>query len=85
MATTPEQFHNRGRDIVTQLAKAMDDFRAYARVFEIRGGALGMDALDPEGKYGVPTEGLVVLHNDLVSFLGQNGRQQLLDKYRTDY
>ncbi len=83
--TTPAQFHNRGRDIVTALAKAMDDFRAYARVFEVRGGAVGMDALDPEGAYGVPTEGIVVLHNDLLAFLAQNERQQLLDKHRTDY
>lgn len=83
--TTPAQFHNRGRDIVTKLAQAVDDYRAYARVFEVRGGAAQMDVDDPEGLYGLPTEGLVVPHNDLVAFLGQNNRQQVLDKYRTDY
>lgn len=50
-AEEAERFHNRGRDIVTELAQAMDDFRAYARVFEIRGGALGMGE-----EYGLITE-----------------------------
>ncbi len=82
MAMTTEdaqQFHNRGRDIITKLADAADDFRAYARVFEVRGGAAGMPEL------GIETEGIVVLHNDLVAFLALNNRQQTLDLYRHDY
>ena len=83
MAFEPEEavrFHGQGRDIITRLAMAMDDFRAYSRTFEARGGKIAMG--DP---YGTPTEGMVVLHNDLVAFLAQNNRQQLLDLHRTDF
>lgn len=84
-----EQFHNRGRDIVTNLAKAMDDFRAYARVFEIRGGALEINAQSNEddAALGANTEEIVVLQNELVAFFtaNDNARQHVLDKYRTDY
>lgn len=85
MSFTPEEaerFHNRGRDIVTKLAEAIDEFHSYARVFEIRGGALGMGEA-----YGADTERFVVLRNDLNAFLGSedNYRQNLLDKFRTDY
>lgn len=75
-----EQFHNRGRDIITAFAKMVDDFMAYSNTFEARGGAAEMG--EP---YGIPTEGFVVLHNDLLTFLGQNERDILLAKYRTDY
>jgi hypothetical protein len=80
MATTPEQFHNRGRDIVTEFAKAMDDFNSYARVFEVRGGAVGLGE-----EFGEPTEAMVVLRNDLAAFFAANNRQQVLDLYRADY
>lgn len=76
------RFHNRGRDIVTEFAKAMDDFRSYARVFEIRGGKLEMGE-----EWGAPTEEIVVLHNALRDFLAANNNQwqNVLDKYREDF
>lgn len=92
MAFTPAgagQFHNRGRDIVTNLAAAMDDFRAYARVFEIRGGALAMNDASNEDdpQLGTNTEEIVVLHNELRDFFAANNNywQGVLDKYRSDY
>lgn len=92
MAFTPngaDQFHNRGRDIVTKLAAAMDDFRAYARVFEIRGGALAMNdaSVEDDPQLGANTEEIVVLHNELRDFFAadNNQRQNVLDKYRADY
>lgn len=84
MAMTAEesnQFHNRGRDIITEIAKAVDDADSYSRVFEIRGGAGGMAELGPQ------TETMVVFWNDLRAFLAGNGNQNqhILDQYRTDY
>lgn len=92
MAYTEEgasQFHNRGRDIITALAAAVDDFRAYARVFEIRGGRIAIDAAseNDDPNLGVNTEAMIVFHNDLIAFLAANNnqRQNILDKYRADY
>lgn len=76
----PEQFHNRGRDIITDFAKMVDEFKAYAATFEARGGAAALGQ-----EYGQKTEAFVVLHNDLVAFLDQNDRDRLLAEYRTDY
>lgn len=85
MAFTQQEasnFYQRGREIVTQMADAADDIRAYARVFEIRGGRLGMG-----DEFGLPTEEIVVFHNALRDFLAANNNQwqNVLDKYRGDY
>lgn len=75
-----ERFYNRGRDILTTLAQATDEFRSYARSFESRGGAAGMPS------NGQTTEGFVVLQNELRAFLDADDgyRQRLLDQYRHD-
>lgn len=75
-------FYHRGREIVTQLADGGDEIRAYARVFEIRGGRLEMG-----DEFGLPTEEIVVFHNALRDFLDANNGQwqNVLDKHRTDY
>lgn len=79
LAEDAQRFHNRGRDIVTNIAKAMDEFNAYARVFEVRGGRLELG-----DEWGLPTEALVVLRNELAGFFTTD-RQAILDKYREDY
>ena len=55
---------------------------SYINVLGIRCGALGMGEA-----YGADTERFVVLRNDLNAFLGseEGYRQNLLDKFRTDY
>lgn len=73
------RFMNRGRDIVTTLAKTMDELNAYARVFEIRGGQGAMG-----DEFGNPTLEMITLHNDLVTFFDAP-HQAVLDKYREDY
>lgn len=92
MAFTPEeaeQFYNHGRDIVTILASAIDDFEAWSRVFEIRGGKLAIDeaSAQDDPQLGSNTEEIVVLRNNLRAFLDANNKQwqNVLDKYRTDF
>lgn len=84
MDEMPEQealwFYNRGKEIVTLLAQAVAQLQQYSGTFEARGGSLAMG-----DKYGPPTEEIVILHNDLIAFLEQQGRKELIAKERTDY
>lgn len=85
MAISPEdaaRFYNRGRDIVTKLADAMDEFRGYARTFEVDGGAVGYGE-----EHGEIIEEVVVLQNLLRNFFDANNGewQRALDRHRTTY
>lgn len=80
-----QQFHNRGRDIVTKLAQAQDDFVAYARCFEINGGAAAIN--DVESGLGDSTVQMIGLYNSIRDLLAANNgaMQAVMDLYREDY
>lgn len=42
--TSPEEFSNHGLDILTQWAQITEQMKAFAAVFEARGGTLGIQA-----------------------------------------
>ena len=84
MAITQQEasnFYHRGRDIMTEIAKAADDGDAYNRTFEVRGGAGAM----PE--FATETGQIIQFLNDLNVFLASQNAfpQHMLDLHRTDY
>lgn len=93
-----DQFVQHGRDLITNLAKNLDQLNTYAAVFEERGGQSRFtsqkvpNAQTPEDialnarldELGIMALDIVVLRNDLDAFLDA-GKLAKLNRLRTDY
>jgi hypothetical protein len=94
-----EQFVNRGRDLITELAQLRDRMETYAAIFEERGGQSRFTSQKHEGQdltpeqlaenerldeLGIIALDIVVLRNDLAAFLDA-GKLAKLNRLRADY
>lgn len=77
-----QRFHQRGCEILTNMAIMDVQFEDYAGIFESRGGA---DGMGPE--FGTDTEVIIGVYNDLKAMLtaNNNWNQIVIDKNRVDY
>lgn len=96
--SSSEQFVNKGRDVITELAQLVDRLNTFSAIFEERGGQsrfTSQKIANPStpaeiaanarlDELGIMALDMVVLRNDLAAFLDA-GKLAKLNRLRLDY